>query len=98
MAKLLKQSSPVRFQAKSHIHDPSNIVVLKSNFTYMTRVFTILCLVSLGSPLILGAQDSKALADAEHYFSVRSYDVALPKFVAAIQAGEKDPMVHYKTA
>jgi len=64
----------------------------------MTRVFTILCLVSLGSPLILGAQDSKSLADAEHYFSVRSYDVALPKFVAAIQAGEKDPMVHYKTA
>jgi tetratricopeptide (TPR) repeat protein len=64
----------------------------------MLRVFTILCLVLLCSSLNLRAQGSKALADAEHYFSVRSYDVALPKFVAAIQAGEKDPMVHYKTA
>ncbi|MEJ7646676.1 MAG: OmpA family protein [Chryseolinea sp.] len=45
----------------------------------------------------LQAQDKKTLADAEHYFSVRSYDVALPKFLAAIQAGEKDPLVHYKT-
>ncbi len=43
------------------------------------------------------AQDKKSLADAEHYFSVRSYDVALPKFLAAIQAGEKDAMVYYKT-
>src|SRR5690349_18882590 len=45
----------------------------------------------------LHAQNSKALADAERYFSVKSYDVALPKFLEAIQAGEKDPMVYYKT-
>jgi outer membrane protein OmpA-like peptidoglycan-associated protein len=43
------------------------------------------------------AQGSKALAEAERYFSVKSYDAALPKFLEAIQAGEKDPMVHYKT-
>jgi outer membrane protein OmpA-like peptidoglycan-associated protein len=43
------------------------------------------------------AQNSKALAEAERYFSVKSYDAALPKFLEAIQAGEKDPMVHYKT-
>ncbi|MEP6734475.1 MAG: OmpA family protein [Chryseolinea sp.] len=47
--------------------------------------------------LYVSAQDKKSLADAEHYFSVRSYDVALPKFLAAIQAGEKDFMVYYKT-
>jgi outer membrane protein OmpA-like peptidoglycan-associated protein len=98
MAKLSKQNSPVSFQAKSQIHEPFNIVVLKSNIPIMTRVFAILCLVLLGSALTLRAQDRKSLADAEHYFSVRSYDVALPKFVSAIQAGEKDPMVHYKTA
>jgi outer membrane protein OmpA-like peptidoglycan-associated protein len=44
------------------------------------------------------AQGSKSLADAERFFGVRSYDMALPKFLEAIQAGEKDPMVHYKTA
>ena len=43
------------------------------------------------------AQGSKSLADAERFFSVRSYDMALGKFLEAIQAGEKDPMVHYKT-
>lgn len=98
MAKLFKHNSPVRFPAKSHIRSPINTLDLTSNFPDMIRVFTILCLVLLCASINLRAQDSKALADAEHYFSVRSYDVALPKFVAAIQAGEKDPMVHYKTA
>ncbi|HTE32159.1 MAG TPA: OmpA family protein [Chryseolinea sp.] len=55
------------------------------------------CLVLLASIYSANAQDKKSLADAEHYFSVRSYDVALPKFLAAIQAGEKDPLVYYKT-
>ncbi|HEY3404756.1 MAG TPA: OmpA family protein [Ohtaekwangia sp.] len=45
----------------------------------------------------LFAQGNKSLADAERYFSVKSYDVALPKFLEAIQAGNKDPMVYYKT-
>jgi len=63
----------------------------------MIRLFIVLSLVLLVFTLPLSAQDSKSLADAEHYFSVRSYDVALPKFLAAIKAGEKDPLVHYKT-
>jgi len=63
----------------------------------MIRLFIVLSLVLLVVTLPLSAQDSKSLADAEHYFSVRSYDVALPKFLAAINAGEKDPLVHYKT-
>lgn len=64
----------------------------------MLRQANILCLVLFFSALSLYAQDSKSLADAERYFGVRSYDVALPKFLAAIEAGEKDPLVHYKTA
>jgi outer membrane protein OmpA-like peptidoglycan-associated protein len=52
----------------------------------------------LFASVVAVGQDRKTLSDAEHYFSVRSYDVALPKFLAAIQAGEKDPFVHYKTA
>ena len=44
------------------------------------------------------AQGSKSLADAERFFSVRSYDMALEKFLEAIDGGEKDPLVHYKVA
>ncbi|MBX2967029.1 MAG: PD40 domain-containing protein [Cyclobacteriaceae bacterium] len=42
------------------------------------------------------AQSSKAVAEAEKYFNIRNYEEALPLFVQAIQAGEKDPNVHYK--
>lgn len=42
------------------------------------------------------AQSSKALSEAEKYFGIRNYEEALPLFVQAIQAGEKDPNVHYK--
>jgi len=63
----------------------------------MTRKVNLLYWLLFFSVVALQAQDSKSLADAEHYFSVRSYDVALPKFLAAIQAGEKSPLVYYKT-
>lgn len=43
------------------------------------------------------AQGSKALAEAERFFGIKAYESALPKFLEAIQAGEKDPMVYYKT-
>lgn len=43
------------------------------------------------------AQSGKALAEAERYFGVRNYEEALPKFLEAIQGGEKDGQVHYKT-
>jgi len=42
------------------------------------------------------AQGSKALADAERYFGIRNYEEALPKFLEAIQAGEKEPLAYYK--
>src|SRR5688572_15677924 len=63
----------------------------------MMKSAHILWLIFLGSLSSGFAQGSKTLADAERFFSVRSYDMALGKFLEAIQAGEKDPMVHYKT-
>ncbi len=63
----------------------------------MMKSAHILWLIFLVSSTSGFAQGSKSLADAERFFSVRSYDMALGKFLEAIQAGEKDPMVHYKT-
>src|SRR5688500_739450 len=60
-----------------------------------TNIVYLILLLSVTSAI---AQGSKSLADAERFFGVRSYDMALAKFLEAIQAGEKDPMVHYKTA
>lgn len=62
-----------------------------------SRIFYFLAFIILAGALHVQAQNKKALADAEQHFSVRSYDAALPKFLEAIAAGEKDPMVHYKT-
>lgn len=42
------------------------------------------------------AQGGKNLADAEQYFTIRNYREALPRFLAALEAGEKNPMIHYK--
>src|SRR5688572_4257064 len=58
----------------------------------------ILCFIILFSFNLAVAQGSKTLTDADRFFSVRSYDLALAKFLEAIDAGEKDPMVHYKVA
>jgi outer membrane protein OmpA-like peptidoglycan-associated protein len=58
----------------------------------------ILCFIFLFSLTPALAQGSKTVAEADRFFSVRSYDLALAKFLEAIQAGEKDPMVHYKVA
>jgi outer membrane protein OmpA-like peptidoglycan-associated protein len=43
------------------------------------------------------AQGSKSLAEAEKFYGIKAYESALPGFLQAIEAGEKDPMVHYKT-
>lgn len=64
----------------------------------MMKKAHIVCFIFLFSLTSGFAQGSKALADADRFFSVRSYDLALTKYLEAIQAGEKDPMVHYKTA
>ncbi len=97
MAKFPAQGSFVSFTTKIHIHIAFILVVLNSKCTLMIRQVYFLCLVLFFAALSATGQDNKSLADAERYFSVRSYDVALPKFLAAIQAGEKDALVHYKT-
>lgn len=48
-------------------------------------------------PLAL-SQNKKSVAEAEKRFSIRAYEEALPLFLESIQAGDKDPMVHYKAA
>lgn len=54
-----------------------------------------LCLFFASATLF--AQNNKSLAEAERFFGVKSYEAALSKYLEAIQAGEKDPMVYYKT-
>jgi outer membrane protein OmpA-like peptidoglycan-associated protein len=64
----------------------------------MVRKISFLSLgLILFSLTALIAQVSKSLAEAERFFGIKAYDAALPRFLEAIQAGEKDPMVHYKT-
>ena len=80
-----------------NIHMDGLFVVLNENTRTMKRANT-LSLILLLAVTSCFAQGSKSLADAERFFSVRSYDLALGKFLEAIEAGEKDPMVHYKVA
>src|SRR5690349_1327158 len=61
-----------------------------------SRIFYFLVFVMVAAALQAQAQGKKSLADAERYFSLRSYDAALPKFLEAIAAGENDAVVHYK--
>jgi outer membrane protein OmpA-like peptidoglycan-associated protein len=43
------------------------------------------------------AQVSKrTLSEAERFFGIKAYDQALPLFLEAVQAGEKDPLIRYK--
>jgi outer membrane protein OmpA-like peptidoglycan-associated protein len=64
----------------------------------MTKKISFLTLVFVLSMLsIVFGQGGKALSEAERLFGIKAYDQALPKFLEAIQAGEKDPMVHFKT-
>jgi outer membrane protein OmpA-like peptidoglycan-associated protein len=62
----------------------------------MKKVVINLFLLLIASNL-LAQGNKKALSEAERFYGIKSYDQALPLFLEAIQAGEKDPMVHYKT-
>lgn len=71
----------------------SNIAA-KYSMAMKRLLLLILCPIALiGS---VTAQTGKSLAEAERYFGIKNYEQALPLFLEAIQAGEKDPMVHYK--
>lgn len=60
----------------------------------MKRIIHVALLTLLS--IAAGAQDAKNLSDAEKYYSIKNYKEALPRFLAAIEAGEKNAMVHYK--
>jgi outer membrane protein OmpA-like peptidoglycan-associated protein len=63
----------------------------------MIRKAYVLLIILLTAACSLNAQSKKTLTEAERYFGIKVYDQALPLFLEAIKAGEKDPMVHYKT-
>ncbi|MEL7001682.1 MAG: hypothetical protein AAFN93_02995, partial [Bacteroidota bacterium] len=47
----------------------------------------------------LMAQDiDKKIFSADKYFKIRNYERAIPLYLEAIEAGVKDPIVHYRTA
>ena len=59
--------------------------------------YSVFLLLLIVSSLVTQVQaQSKILADAERYFSIRNYEQALPLFEQAIKEGSKDPGVHYK--
>ena len=70
---------------------------MKFRFIQNMRKISFVFLLTCSLSVICQAQSSKSVADAEKHFCVRNYAVALLKFEEAIRAGEKNPMVHYKT-
>jgi hypothetical protein len=62
----------------------------------MKKVLICLLLVSIFSTG-WSQVNKKTLSEAERFYGIKAYDQALPLFLEVVQAGEKDPMVHYKT-
>lgn len=60
------------------------------------RTVTLVVLLSAFAFVSKAQANRKTLSEAERFFGIKAYDQALPLFVEAINAGEKDPMVHYK--
>lgn len=61
------------------------------------RAIYIILLLLLVSVTSRGQSAKKIIAEAERYYGIKAYDEALPRFLEAVNAGEKDPFVHYKT-
>jgi len=60
----------------------------------MKRLFWLPLVFTCGLAL---SQPSRLLTEADRFFGIKNYEKALPLYLEAIQAGERDPMVHYKT-
>jgi len=43
-----------------------------------------------------GQANKRTVAEAERFFGIKAYEEALPLFLEAIEAGEKNPLFHYK--
>lgn len=63
----------------------------------MRTAFYLLILLLAIQPQLFAQGNKKALSEAERFYGIKAYEQALPLYLEAIQAGEKDPMVHYKT-
>ena len=63
-------------------------MIRKSLYFFLAALLTL--------QLVYAQDTKKALADGEKFFSIKSYEQALPFFETAIKAGEKDPLVHFK--
>ena len=63
----------------------------------MKTAFYLLILLLAIQPQLFAQGNKKALSEAERFYGIKAYDQALPLFIEAIQAGEKDPLAHYKT-
>ena len=63
----------------------------------MIRKAFYLFFISLTLSVSVFAQANKALADADRFYGIKSYDQALPHYLKAIEEGVKDPIVYYKT-
>src|SRR5688572_27045069 len=75
----------------------NNTLKIAFYLSYIMKRLALLFALSITLNLSCLAQGGKALAEAERFFGIKSYEEALPKFVEAINAGEKSPLVHYKT-
>lgn len=62
----------------------------------MKKALSLLIWLLCIQALVFG-QAKKALSEAERFYGIKGYEQALPLFIQAIQAGENDPMVYYKT-
>jgi outer membrane protein OmpA-like peptidoglycan-associated protein len=62
------------------------------------RVFLSLTLFFVLSLTALSQVNKKSLSEADRFYGIKAYEQALPLFLQAIESGEKDPMVFYKTA
>ncbi len=62
----------------------------------MNRILSIITFLVI-TCFPLASQPNKNLSEAQRLFSLKNYIDALPKYLEAIQAGSKDPIVYYQT-
>lgn len=63
----------------------------------MRTAFYLFIFVLAIQPQLFAQGNKKALSEADRYFGIKAYAQALPLYLEAVQAGEKDPNVYYKT-
>jgi outer membrane protein OmpA-like peptidoglycan-associated protein len=62
----------------------------------MKTAFYLFILLLAIQPQLFAQGNKKALSEADRFYGIKAYDQALPLYLEAIQAGEKDPMAHYR--